>query len=86
MSRPVVLDESEALALPVKATCQYDTGSMYDCGPACSAGATHRLTVNGYCGWYSLDLCERHVAASQGRAYPYPNNVRLITDLRREVR
>lgn len=66
-------------AKPYTATCEYDTGAMYDCAPACSAPATQRLVHQVACyGYFVVDLCGRHVSSMQGRVYPDRNTVAPI--------
>lgn len=56
----------------VARTCEYDTGSMYGCLPACDKPSSVRLTYKSPC--YpvaSLELCSRHVDPMRARLYPY---------------
>lgn len=50
--------------------CRFDTGSMSDCQPACSAPATRLLSYDGYGGRYTIELCQPHVAPMRGRVFP----------------
>lgn len=55
------------------ATCQYDTGSMYGCEPACSKPATAVLTYGptGMGASHRVTLCASHVSPMRARTYPY---------------
>lgn len=51
--------------------CQYDTGSMYGCQPACSAPVTVTATYQPPC--YppiTMLLCARHISPMAGRVHP----------------
>lgn len=52
--------------------CDYDTGSMYGCRPACSAQATHTVVQarSGGYGPFTYRVCRRHVRPMEGRLYP----------------
>ena len=53
------------------AVCEWDTGSMYGCRPACDAWPVWAVTYhNGSSGPTGADLCDRHRKPTEGRAYP----------------
>lgn len=52
-------------------TCEYDTGSLYDCRPACDRPATVTVEYrNGSYGPFRTGLCASHVGPMRGRVFP----------------
>lgn len=51
--------------------CQYDTGSMYGCQPACSQASTGVFVYRVPCyGEFKVNLYDRHVQSMAGRVFP----------------
>lgn len=52
-------------------TCEYDTGSMYGCKPACELPATVEFSYTVPCyGKFITRLCRHHVLPMAGRVSP----------------